>query len=111
MVYGVDRRHQDLFCVVFEMAEIDSYGYYEGKNGAKRNDEGGFENDVFLTRPYDWSWDSGDDEQYPLPNFEYKPTGYKLWWYKYPLRAAEANQDLNYTQIIEMMKACMKSLL
>lgn len=44
-----------------------------------------YENDVFMMHPYCWCdklscpW-CGDKE---APNFHYKPTGGKVWWYKW----------------------------
>jgi hypothetical protein len=45
-----------------------------------------------------------------LPNFHYLPTDYRLTWYKYPLRSAEANQDLTIQEFEAMMDACRASL-
>lgn len=64
-----------------------------------------FENDVFAMSRYSWSdCDCGADdgeEELPhspdccleKPNFHYKPTNFRLKWYKYIGRGMEANQD------------------
>ena len=44
-----------------------------------------YENDTFMMHPFCWcEQDScrwcGEEN---APNFEFKPTGYRLWWYKY----------------------------
>jgi hypothetical protein len=44
------------------------------------------------------------------PNFLYKPTGYEINWYKYPLRDSYANKKLSFRQFSEMVDACIKSL-
>ena len=66
-----------------------------------------FENDIFILRPYYW----GDDEEMcELPNFVYKPTGFEMRWYKYPLRDTYANQDLTPIDFWFMLAECEKSL-
>ena len=38
-----------------------------------------------------------------LPNFEHVPSGFKMSWYKYPLRAAKANQDLSFVEFMRIL--------
>lgn len=45
-----------------------------------------------------------------LPNFHYKPTDYRLSWYKYPMRSAYANQDLSYKEFRGILVKCAESL-
>ncbi|MGG1659498.1 hypothetical protein [Brevibacillus sp. NRS-1366] len=44
------------------------------------------------------------------PNFLYKPTGYQIQWYKYPLRDSYMNQDFTYEQLEEIMQHCIESV-
>ncbi len=44
------------------------------------------------------------------PNFQFKPTGYKLMWYKYPLRDSYANQKLTLKQFEVMIDKCIASI-
>lgn len=65
-----------------------------------------YENSVFSLRPYYW----GDDERIArLPNFVFKPTDYKLRWYKYPLRGATANKPLPLLAFCDMLAVCAQS--
>ncbi len=64
-----------------------------------------YENDVFVIRPYDWN-----EPKNPLPNFEHKPSGFKLWWYKYPLRSPEVNFDITHEQFSCILYDCINSV-
>ena len=72
----------------------------------KRRDFG-FENDTFILRPYYWG---GNSRAARRPNFVFKPTGYQLKWYKYPLRDAYANRNLALADFEEMLKRCAESV-
>ena len=75
---------------------FDGYGIHD--SGADEIDT-----DVFIIRPYYW----GEDEEIAdLPNFEYKPTGLKISWYKYPMRDAYSNQDISPEQFKEILDDC-----
>ena len=74
------------------------------------NDESdfyGFDNDAFTIRPYYWGEDGNMAE---LPNFLYKPTGFKIHWYKYPFRDSYMNQDLNREEILKIFDKCIHSI-
>lgn len=65
-----------------------------------------FENDTFIIRPYYW----GDDEKIAcLPNFEHKPSGFKMTWYKYPLRDAYTNIELDANKFSCILYDCLNS--
>lgn len=67
----------------------------------------GFENEVFTIRPYYW----GDNEETSeLPNFVYKPTGFKIEWYKYAFRDSYMNFALSIEDILEIFKNCADSI-
>lgn len=76
------------------------------KRPNKRRDFG-FENDTFILRPYYWG---GNSRAARRPNFVFKPTGYQLKWYKYPLRDAYANMNLTLADFAEMLKRCAESV-
>lgn len=63
-----------------------------------------FENDCFVIRPYD-----RNEPEEPLPNFEHKPSGFKLWWYKYPMRSAECNMEITHKQFFDILVDCRNS--
>ena len=68
---------------------------------------GGHSNGIFIVRPYSWGECSCDDfGRWPncdcsasWPNFEHLPSGFKMAWYKYPLRGAESNILLTSSMI------------
>lgn len=63
-------------------------------------------NDTFELRHYDWDADDWPNEK---PNFYHKPSGYKLWWYKYPLRSAEANMKISIKQFTDILYDCREA--
>lgn len=67
----------------------------------------GYENETFVIRPYDWS-DKPEAEK--LPNFEFKPEGIKIQWYKNPLRDAFCNTNLSVKEFKEMLRRCYASM-
>ncbi|MDE2425654.1 MAG: hypothetical protein KGO96_07090 [Elusimicrobia bacterium] len=110
--FNVNRDWQRDMYYLFE--SIDPNYVYHGFN---------FENDTFIIRPFygedcecepdiDDGWETTHTADCPvsLPNFHYKPTGFKLQWYKYPLRASEMNQNLSYKEFREIIDTCVKSL-
>ena len=55
--------------------------------------------------------DHSPDCKLVRPNFLYKPTGYELEWYKYPLRSAKASADPGPKEFLSMIDHCIASLL
>lgn len=45
-----------------------------------------------------------------IPNFHYKPTNFRLDWYKYPLRDSYSNQKIGLKEFKKMIDACISSL-
>lgn len=43
-------------------------------------------------------------------NFHYKPTGYELMWYKYPLRDSYASEELSLIEFAKMIENCINSI-
>lgn len=75
-----------------------------------------FENEVFAIFPYYWGDCTCGDEQNhksdcPIvkPNFLYKPTGFELRWYKYPLRDSYTNQKITLAGFKKIISACIQS--
>lgn len=66
---------------------------------------GDFENHLFKIHSYNWS-----NENDPAPNFEFKPTGFKIEWYKHPFRASYMNYELSTKDIILIFEQCLKSV-
>lgn len=125
---------QELFCESIEDMGFDSYGFYN----SLENEELWFENDTFMLRPYSWSesdcscgLDEKENEYYlsnnkhkdlglhaidcyncsdRIVNFWYKPTNLKIYWYKYPMRSAYANQKINYNYLRAMLDDCKNSM-
>ena len=44
------------------------------------------------------------------PNFLYKPTGFEIQWYKYPLRDSYTNQEITLPEFSKIIDACIASL-
>lgn len=65
-----------------------------------------FENDVFFCRPYSWD----DDVWNNSYHFLHKPSGLKLYWYKYPLRDGHCNMDITSGQFVDVLYDCLNSL-
>lgn len=112
---------QDEFCKFLEECGFDSYGHIENEKleanlqtiysdtTSKDYEEHAhyFENDIFSLLPYYW----GDaDNIRVLPNFIYKPIGFELSWYKYPLRDAYSNIQITFEQFKDILNQCKKSI-
>ena len=92
---------QNPFVEFLDKNGFDSYGYKD------YSQDDFFENDVFSIRPYYW----GEDETIAnLPNFVYKPTGFSISWYKYPMRDAYASDDISDEEFLAILNHCEESL-
>lgn len=141
--HEVNRDFQGLFVTILNEINIDGYGSFEGNvpNNIKDEyketfDKGGYENDIFYIRPYNWNGISYEDCSCGLDdklddldfskynygfhskdcvawetNFYYKPTGLKIEWYKYPLRSAYSNQVLEKDVLEAVLQDCVKSVI
>ena len=101
--YCVEPRmdYQEIFQNFLFKNGFDGYGYKDGHH------ERTFENSTFIIRPYYW----GEDEEIAaLPNFVYKQTGLEINWYKYPMRDAYSNQDIDLETFKEILRVCEESL-
>ena len=82
--------------------KLDMHENILGLNG---ND---FENDTFMVRSYSWREDDEDEvNQY---HFWHKPSGFKLQWYKYPLRSPYANMEITHEQFLYILRDCTNSI-
>lgn len=140
--YEINRDFQNVFVSMLNKVNIDGYGLFEGdvpsnikKEYKETFDIGGYENDTFYIRPYNWDGISCEDCNCGLDdnledlelnkykygfhskdcmrwntNFYYKPTDLKIEWYKYALRSAYSNKILEEDEIILILKDCIKSI-
>lgn len=101
--YHVEPReeYQNIFHEFLENNGFDGYGY------KVKSDDRTFENNTFVIRPYYWG---DDDDIAVLPNFVYKPMNFEIKWYKYPMRDAYCNIDIDLDIFKQIMKDCEKSL-
>lgn len=94
MKYEFERKvNQVLWCSVFDNQwydEIESIGY---------------ENNTFEIKPYNWN----DDEENDW-HFWHKPSGFKLQWYKYPLRSPMVNMEITHEQFLDILRDCHNSV-
>lgn len=67
-----------------------------------------FENDTFMIRHYDYSAD--DEEGVNEYHFYHKPSGLKIYWYKYPFRSSVSNMEITYEQFREVLIDCRNSI-
>jgi len=78
-----------------------------------------FENDTFWVFPYYWGdcTCGAEGDEYCTnecllvkPNFYHKPTGFKLSWYKYPLRDSYSNEPVTMKLLQTIIDDCIASL-
>ena len=115
----VPRSWAEIFSVLLERFDLDYHGF---PNKQPRNSQI-TETEKFLICPgYDWDCscgtedeENGDmncehDENCDLlkPNFLYKPTGFKLYWYKYPMRGSTMLPGITTAQFMEIILDCLK---
>lgn len=68
-----------------------------------------YENDAFMVRSYDWGLNDESDKRNEY-HFWHKPSGFKLQWYKYPLRDPYVNMDISHEQFLDVLRDCMNSV-
>lgn len=67
------------------------------------------ENDIFYYKA-EAEHHTWDDQENYLPNFIYKPDGFRMQWYKYPLRSCYANRGITFDVFERMIDSCVQSL-
>jgi hypothetical protein len=85
------------------------------KHGIPWNDGAGSAVHCTCTHNSEWrAWSAANDHAETcvivLPNFHHKASGYKLKWYKYPLRDSYANVHVSAEQVLAMIDQCKTSL-
>ena len=68
-----------------------------------------YENDTFMVRSYDWGLDDEANKKNEY-HFWHEPSGFKLQWYKYPLRDPYVNMDISHEQFLDILRDCMNSI-
>ena len=68
-----------------------------------------YENDTFMVRSYDWGLDDEADKRNEY-HFWHKPSGFKLQWYKYPLRDPYVNMNISHEQFLDVLRDCTNSI-
>ena len=69
-----------------------------------------YENEVFMMHTFCWCaeddcpWCNGN-----APNFWYKPTDFKVTWYKYIGRSMEFNRKITIPEAAEILSECIKA--
>jgi hypothetical protein len=104
------------------MATMFGKNHKDEKTSAKYGID--ISNDVFAMHPYCWCdnpecpWcheiynkESGSTLEKSAPNFWYKPTDLKIWWYKYIGREMESNREFSDDEWHAIEKACLLSLI
>lgn len=66
-----------------------------------------YRNDVFVVKAYDWK---DDKENANAWHFWHKPSGFKLQWYKYPLRGVMCNMKITHEQFADILYDCRNSM-
>ncbi len=92
-----------------KVTESDHYGQTDSDNA---NEFGGYHNEIFDIRPY--YYDTFYDEKQkviPQRNFEFRPDGLEMTWYKYPWRAASSNKEISRRYIEDVYRRCIESVL
>jgi len=116
----VPRGWSEIFAPLLERYNLD----YHGFPNRPINNFYITETDKFRIIPgYDWDCSCGaedgdvcgeldieHDENCDLvkPNFLYKPTGFKLYWYKYPMRGATMLPGVTTEEFMRIILDCMK---
>lgn len=73
------------------------------------------DNETFMMHPFCWcdlddcKWCAPENEgEEAAPNFHYKPTDIKVWWYKYIGRGVRMNRKVNFGECCVMLAECLK---
>ena len=69
-----------------------------------------FENDTFMMHPFCWCEEEackwcGEEN---APNFEYKPTGGKIWWYKWIGRSEKVEGEFDSDWLAKCIESTKK---
>lgn len=122
----VPRGWSEIFAPLLEKYDLDYHGFPNKPSGPYiKGEVYTTETNKFKITPgYDWECSCGaeDEENSDLacdhdescdllkPNFLYKPMGFKLWWYKYPMRSAEMLPGITTEEFMKIILDCMKGI-
>lgn len=112
-------KYGELFVMLLNYCGFNSYGSYDGEyeeeltKCGRFDSLGDYESDVFSLHPFCWcdkcsEGMDGECPRYDKPNFHYKPTDFRLNWYKYPLRGNDCNRDITVDEFVDMINHCSK---
>lgn len=109
------------FAMFLDYMGFSHYGNCENKNDSNiiaqhMDSNGDFSDDVFEIHPFCWcAVCDGEGKEGETcnrngkPNFWYKPTDFKLNWYKYPIRGNDTNRDIDAKEFLEIINHCVRS--
>ena len=95
------------FCDIRMERQVNQILWGEIMGDLGHNWDRTYANDTFEVRAYDWA-DADDDSN--AWHFWHKPSGFKLEWYKYPLRSPYANMDITHEQFLNILYDCHNSM-
>lgn len=84
----------------FIYEELFKYILYDLVKPELDRNNGVYINDVFELRDYSYDTEVRHNDE---PNFYHKPSGFMMWWYKYPLRDAITNMELSYEDFASVL--------
>ena len=87
-----------------EVNQVLWFSVFDGEHSYGR-DGNDFENNTFKIKSYDWNDDDNNDY-----HFWHKPSGLKIYWYKYPLRSPMSNMEITHEQFLSVLRDCFNSL-
>lgn len=97
----------ELYDIMFDMERTVNQILWEHIMGYLGFDwDNTYENDTFVVKAYDWS----DVEDANDWHFWHKPSGFKLQWYKYPLRGVMCNMKITHEQFSDILYDCRNSM-
>ena len=101
-----DRHRQEMDAIYESLCKAHRIPWNKGYGCAVHCDCGKDE------RYQKWAAENDHAETCPIviPNFHHKPSGYKLKWYKYPLRDSYANAEVSAADFRKMIDECIASL-
>lgn len=94
---------------LLEACNLNVYGYNDFLNLY------GVDNELFTIKPYYWgdctcggeeNTTCADDCELVVPNFLFKPTGFRIEWYKYALRDSYMSPGICLEDYRRIMKCC-----
>jgi len=105
MHYGAFGAEEDYLVEAIMRAIAEVYG---DERGWPRKYGGDYANDTFAMKPYCWCEREGCLLCFgDAPNFWYKPTDFKVTWYKFIGRGMKFNRKIGIAEAAEMLYRCV----